>query len=174
MVRTLKKSERTLPVPVTTPTQSGDARPRIGYRIAMQVQDPSGHTWRVSRRWVPWPRHAQHHGFPDAERPERSSGATVLSVLLVMSIFVVPVLTLAVLVALPLLLLLLLVPLASLVRIPWGKHWYVEVFQDKEPWSEEDAGDWESSGRRIKVLAKALERGELPERTLGADPPAVA
>lgn len=112
--------------------------------------------------------------MPGATRPERSGAATVLAVVLVLLLFIVPVLTLAVLVAAPLLLLLLLVPLVSLARIPFGKHWYVEVFQDKEPWSEEDAGDWESSGRRIRILAKALERGDLPQRTLGADPPAVS
>lgn len=134
----------------------------------MKVVDPSGQTWRVSRRWVPWRRRL------DAKMPELPSFAQQLGddpisaiVGVVLLILLLPVLVLAVLVGLELLLLLLVLPFALLGRILFGRHWTIEVRRGWTPFYEERSGDWQASGLLIHRFADQLRRGEAPPQTIG-------
>lgn len=137
----------------------------------MKVTDPSGQTWRVSRRWLPWRRRASKKDvdpldaidFVDADPASWAVAAVFFFLALLL-----PVVLLAVLVAVELLLLLALLPFAVLARVLFGRHWRVELRRGWTPWHEEEAGGWQASGLRIHDLAADLRRGAIPVRTLGA------
>lgn len=130
----------------------------------MKVSDLSGQTWRVSRRWVPWTRR-------QADRAPNETVLTVAAVVTVLLLFVAPLLVLGLLVAAQLLLFLLLLPLAAAYRLVFERHWMVEVRQDWDPWTEVDGGSWNESATVIRRLSEEIRSGDIPERTLGADPP---
>lgn len=134
----------------------------------MQVNDPSGHEWRISRRWIPWRRRR----VSAAVEPEPDGPSFVVVLLAVAALYLVPVLLLALLIATPLLVLALAVPLALLLRIPLDKDWIVELRRGPDPWTEVTAGDWAATSHRMESLADAVRRGDIPTRTLGTDPPA--
>lgn len=134
----------------------------------MNVNDPSGHAWRISRRWIPWRRRR----VSTAVEPEPEGGPFVVVLLAVAALYLVPVLFLALLVATPLLVLVLAAPCALLLRVPFDKDWIVDLRRGPDPWTELTAGDWEGTKRRIDQLADAVRRGDIPPRTLGTDPPA--
>lgn len=134
----------------------------------MQVNDPSGHEWRISRRWIPWRRRR----VSAAVEPEPDGPSFAVILAAVAALYLVPVLLLALLVAAPLLVLVLVVPAALLLRVPFDKDWIVELRRGPEPWTEVAAGGWEGTKRRMEQLADAVRRGDIPTRTLGADPPA--
>ena len=71
------------------------------------------------------------------------------------------------------LVLLLLLPFAVVVRVLSSSRWpwQVELRRGWRPWTEVHGGDWRTSALRIHQRADAVRRGEIPPRTLGADPP---
>jgi hypothetical protein len=130
-----------------------------------------GTTWRVTRRWVPWRRRLRTIDGPDVGDGITLGDDPVSAVVgVVLLVLLLPFLVVALFVLLELLLLLLLVPLAAVVRVLLGRHWFVEVRRGWVPYYEEEAGDWQQSGERIHQLAQAIERGDLPPQTLGVPP----
>lgn len=140
----------------------------LGTPLCMKVNDPTGHEWRVSRRWIPWRRRR----VSSAVEPEPQGAPFVVILLAVAVLYLIPVVLLAVAVAAPLLVLLLAVPVALLLRVPFDNDWIVELRRGPDPWTEVTAGDWEGTKRRMEELADAVSNGDIPPRTLGADPPA--
>lgn len=126
----------------------------------MKVQDPSGQTRRVSRRWLPWRRRTRLDAGPDIG-PVGSLGDDPVSAVIgvVLLILLVPVLVLAVVVALELLLLLLLLPLAVLARVLFGARWQVEVRHGWEPVWDAAVGSWSESGEAIQAIGHGLAQG---------------
>ncbi|QIX25875.1 hypothetical protein ncot_04125 [Nocardioides sp. JQ2195] len=136
----------------------------------MKVRDHTGQTWRVTRRWVPWRRRLK--GFVDAG-PNLPSGLGDDPISLVIGliglIIMLPFVILALVAGLELLLVLLVLPFAILGRVLLGRHWTVEARKGFRPWSEVKAGGWSDSRQKIQDLAAAIERGDVPPRTLGED-----
>lgn len=136
----------------------------------MKVSDPSGQTWRVSRRWLPWRRRHwdKDRLFLDdvpADGVDEPIVFVFLLALLVLAL-AAPIVLLALVVAAEFLLLLAFLPFAVLARVLFGKHWRVELRHGWHAWTELEGGDWQTSGLRVRDLAAAVERGEVPQRTL--------
>lgn len=136
----------------------------------MKVRDPQGQTWRVTRRWVPWRRRLR--GI-DSGPLDLAGGlgddpisAIVAIVLLVLAL---PFLALSLVVATELLLLLLLLPFAVLARVLLGRAWTIEARRGFTIWWDAPGGDWRASGEQIRAVAGAIQRGDLPRRTVGAE-----
>lgn len=131
----------------------------------MKVQDPSGQTWRVTRRWVPWRRRIKGDGdwAPDGGTLEFGDDPVSLAVA---AILLVPFVVLALLVSVELLLILLVLPVALIGRVAFGRHWTVELRRGWKPYWEESVGDWQASGTRIHEVADGVRRGILPSQTL--------
>ncbi|WP_418060052.1 hypothetical protein [Pimelobacter simplex] len=135
----------------------------------MKVRDPEGQTWRVTRRWVPWRRRLKG---VDADTGPLDWGnglgddpiSAVLAIVLL--IIALPFILLGLFVALEFLLLLLLVPFATLVRVAFGAHWTIEARRGFSIWWDAPSGSWGESGRRIQDVARAIEEGDLPPRTV--------
>lgn len=85
---------------------------------------------------------------------------------LVLLIVMLPFLVLFLIAGLELLVLLLVLPFAIAGRIMFGRHWTVEVRRSFTPYWEGQAGSWGQSGTRIREIAAAIERGQLPPNTL--------
>lgn len=101
----------------------------------MKVKDPSGQTWRVTRRWVPWRRRLKGvlSSMPDGAG---GFGDDPVSLVLgvIFLIIMIPFLVLAFVAALELLLLLLVIPFALLARALFGQHWTVEARRGFHIW----------------------------------------
>lgn len=139
----------------------------------MKVQDPSGQTWRITRRWLPWRRRAQNIDTSDFSGFDLADGADdpiSIVLFLVVGILFFPIILLGLLVAAELFLLLLLLPVAVLARAAFGKQWTIEARRGFSIVWDAPAGDWQASGLRIHEVADAVRRGELP----GAHPGAAA
>lgn len=132
----------------------------------MKVKDPSGQTWRVSRRWVPWRRRLRNATdlMPDLPALGDDPISAILGILFL--IVMIPFFILAFLVALEFLLILLLIPLAAIARALFGGEWIVEVRKGFRPHWEAKSGNWSASGRRIEQIGEALRRGEHPPANL--------
>jgi hypothetical protein len=132
----------------------------------VKVQDPSGQTWRVTRRWVPWrPRWRDVDPTLDLSLGDDLVSAIVLGLIFfVLTPIVVPLLLLPI----ELVLVGLVVPIAALVRVLFGRRWVVEVRRGFTAIHEEQTGTWNDASVRIAELAAGVERGELPRQTLGA------
>ncbi|WP_193610597.1 hypothetical protein [Nocardioides lijunqiniae] len=128
----------------------------------MKVQDPTGQTWRVTRRWVPWRRRLKGVMANMPSGPGLGDDPVSAVIGLIFLVILLPFLVLAVVAALELLLLLLVVPFALLARVLLGRHWTVEARRGFTIWYDEPAGDWQSSALRIHSLADALRRGDIP------------
>lgn len=103
--------------------------------------------------------------LPAGDDPVSSAVTLVVLIIFAPVILVASVLT--VLAAIEFAVLLLLVPFLAMARVMFGRHWVVEVRRGFTPYYEEHAGDWAISSERIRNLAGAIERGDLPPRTLG-------
>jgi len=158
------------------------------YVLGVKVTDPSGQTWRVSRRWVPWrPRFrdvdpsnvldfgnggggsggGDGGGF-DIDLGEALVIIAVVIAAILFLIFVAPVM-LAVLFALAeWLIVLAVIPIAVLGRVLFGRQWHVEVRRGWRAWYEVKSGDWTASTMKIHELADAVRRGDIPARTIDA------
>ena len=136
----------------------------------MKVTDPSGQTWRVTRRWVPWRRRLKGSLDLAPDLPVGSLGDDPISAIvgIVFLVILLPFLVLALIAGLELLLVLLVLPFAVLARMMFGKHWHVEVRRGFKPVHEVEAGDWQASGLKIHELALSLERGDTVPQDLGS------
>lgn len=132
----------------------------------MKVQDPTGRTWRVRRRWLPWRRRSRVPDWMDGWGFPTGAGDDPISLLLglLALIVVIPLLIVAVLISLELLLLVLLLPIVLLARIVFGHAWVVEVRQGWSLHWSEPSGNWSESGQRMRSIATLIQRGELPPR----------
>lgn len=135
----------------------------------MKVRDHTGQTWRVTRRWVPWRRKLK--GTLDLVPDFPALGDDPISAVLgiIFLIIMIPFLLLALVAGLELLLVLLVLPFAILGRVLLGRHWVIEARKGFRPWFEMPAGRWSASTSRIREVAAAIERGELPPQNLSAD-----
>lgn len=134
----------------------------------MKVTDPSGQTWRVSRRWAPWrPRLRDVGGAAQDAAWWAGDPADVAIWMFFFVLSVLAPLLLALAFApVELALLAVALPVAVLGRVVFGRKWHVEVRRGWRPWTEVLAGSWAQSGIRIVEIAGAVRRGDLPERTL--------
>ncbi|WP_134738321.1 hypothetical protein [Nocardioides sp. 503] len=128
----------------------------------MKVQDPTGQTWRVTRRWVPWRRRLKGVLPNLPTGPGLGDDPVSMVIGVIFLIILIPFLVLALVAALELLLLLLVIPFALLARALFGQHWTVEARRGFQIWYDEPAGDWQASGLRIHALADALRHGDIP------------
>ena len=137
----------------------------------MKVKDPTGQTWRVTRRWVPWRRRLKGH-VRGLDLIPSGLGDDPLSILIlgVFLVIALPFVVLALIAGLELLLALLLLPFALVGRVLLGKHWSVEARRGFTIWWDAPAGDWQASGIRIHEVADDVRRGALPPRTVGGPP----
>lgn len=132
----------------------------------MKVQDPSGQTWRVTRRWVPWRRRLKDvdlgsgWGGPDLSGLGDDPISAVIGIALL--VLALPFLLLGLLAGAEFLLLLLLLPVAVLARAVLGQKWTVEARRGFAIVWDAPAGDWQASGLRIHEVADAIRRGEIP------------
>lgn len=133
--------------------------------LPVKVKDPSGQTWRVTRRWVPWRRRLK--GAIDM-MPSLPSGDDPISLAIsaILLILFLPVIVLVLLSGIELLLVLLIVPFAALAKVLFGQQWIIEARRGWSPWWEAQAGDWRQSGQAIRDVATAIERGTLPPGNL--------
>lgn len=138
----------------------------------MKVSSPDRQTWRISRRWVPWRRRVKGvlDWLPDGYWSTAGDGTVGAILSIIGLIILIPFLVLALVAGIELLLVLLVLPFAILGRMAFGRHWTVEVRRGWEPWSEEQAGDWQASGLRIHALADEIRRGDAPTQTLSLPP----
>ena len=135
----------------------------------MKVTDPSGQTWRVTRRWVPWRRRLK--GKPDwVDAPTFDLGDDGVGLLIggLLLALIVPFVLIGVIAVLEAVLLAAVLPFALLGRVLLGRHWVVEARCGWRPWWETTAGSWTDSGVVILETAARIEAGDPPPRTLGA------
>ncbi len=137
----------------------------------MKVQDPTGDTFRVTRRWVPWRRRLRADPAQGMDaRPSGLGDDPVSAVIaLVFLVLALPFLLLTLLVGLEVLLLLVLVPFAVLARMLLGQHWTVEVRKGFSIWWQAPSGDWQESGVLIHDVALAIHKGEPLTHPLDAE-----
>ena len=140
----------------------------------MKVRDPEGQTWRVTRRWVPWRRRLKAPGSGPLDGLNGLGDDPVSAIIaIVLLILALPFIILALFVAFEFLLLLLLIPFAALARVAFGAHWTIEARRGFTIWWDAPSGGWRESGERISSVARAIQEGQLPPRTVGAgDEPA--
>jgi hypothetical protein len=134
----------------------------------VKISDPSGQTWRVSRRWVPWRRRLK--GGWDTSSPDLPVGlgddpiSAVIGIIFL--IIMLPFLLLALVSGLEFLLLLVVMPFGILCRVLFGQHWTIEVRRGWRPWWEAPAGNWRESALRIHDVAAEIQRGTIPQQTI--------
>lgn len=132
----------------------------------MKVKDPTGQTWRVSRRWVPWRRRLKDVLDVVPDTPVLGDDPISLVIGGIILILMLPFLLLLVVAGLEFLLLLLVLPFAILGRVLFGRHWTIEARRGWRATWEEPAGDWAQSRQAIRDVATALERGHWPPSNL--------
>ncbi len=88
---------------------------------------------------------------------------------IVLLILALPFIILALFVAFEFLLLLLLIPFAALARVAFGAHWTIEARRGFTIWWDAASGGWRESGERIAAVSHAIQEGQLPPRTVGAE-----
>lgn len=133
----------------------------------MKVSDPTGQTWRVSRRWVPWRRRLK--GWLPEVFTLGSFDLGIIGLVLFVLIGI-PLLVFAALALVEILVLLAVLPFVLLARLAFGRAWVVHARRGYRIWWEADGGTWQASGVRIHEVAADIERGVLPVQNV--DPPA--
>lgn len=135
----------------------------------MKVQDPTGQTWRVTRRWVPWRRRLKGQISNAMDMVPSGLGDDPISaiIFLIFLVIAIPFLVLALIAGVELLLVGLLLPFAVLARVLFGQHWTVEARKGFSIWWEAPSGDWQESGVLIHDVALAIQKGESLPRTVG-------
>ena len=138
----------------------------------MKATDPTGHTYSVTRRWMPWRRRIKDVDPPDSFGDLGGLGDDPVSMVLalvlglVALVLLLPGLLLLLGLAVEVTLLVSLLPVVVLARTLFGVPWEVEV-RDTSPagglvWPvvhTEPAGGWTDSGARIIELAGEIQRG---------------
>ena len=128
-----------------------------------EVQDASGHTWRVKRRWLPWRRRAKPGEFDlTFDVLDAADDPISLVVCIVISIIVIPLLFVFGFLLAEALLLLLLFPIAVLFRIAFIRSWPIEVWQGKKLLEQESVKGWRASSERIHDLVNEIRLRHSP------------
>lgn len=131
----------------------------------MKVVDPSGESWRVKRRWLPWRwRKRNPDDFPDVtpslDVDDLLIGLAILVVMLVLAIFVPIVFVLAIAVA-ELFLLFLLLPLFVVLRAGRVARWPIEAWHGDQLVHAEAVRGWSNSKARMYELDDDIRLGRL-------------
>lgn len=131
----------------------------------MKVTDPTGDTWRVRRRWLPWrPRRRDVDGGDPsafgASGPDELIGLVLIVVVLALLI-VAPWILAGAFLIVEVLVVVLLLPLFLLLRASRLARWPVAVRQGRTFVWEESVRGWRGSGHRIREIAEAITRGEV-------------
>jgi hypothetical protein len=130
------------------------------------VDDPSGTTWRVKRRWLPWRlRRRDPSDFVDAA----DIGGSADDLLIGLAIFVgvlllivlVPFIAVLALLVAELLVLLLLLPFFVVLRAAAVARWPIEAWSGDKLVRAEAVRGWGSSHRRMLALVDDIRRGRL-------------
>ncbi|WP_300678596.1 hypothetical protein [Nocardioides sp.] len=130
----------------------------------MKVKDPSGQTWRVHRRWVPWNPKARKLK-PDRDLTsildgidgvDDLAGLALALVLGLLFVLLAPILILVMLTGVEFILILAVLPFAIVGRMFFGKRWWVQVRRGRTLEREEMVGDWAASGQAVRDIAKAI------------------
>lgn len=128
---------------------------------------PSGISYSVTRRWLPWRRKAKDLDIGPDVPGDFGGGDDLLGVLflVLLVLLLLPFVAVALVVALELLLLLLLLPFYVVARTAFGVAWEIEVrLRTGVVWPVvhvEDVRGWGASGRRINELATAIRDGAV-------------
>lgn len=140
----------------------------------MQVDDPSGDSWRIKRRWLPW---RWRRRDPDdlVNLPDSADigddwviGLAIFVAILLVLVFVPLVLVLAVAVA-ELLALFLLFPLFIALRAGRVARWPIEAWQGDQLVLAEAIRGWGSSRLRMHELADDIRLGRFRPASLPDD-----
>lgn len=129
----------------------------------MKVSDPSGQTWRVTRRWVPWRRRVRD--VPDTGlNGSLDFGDDLVSIIVValVAIVVLPFVVLGLLAGIELVLIVVVLPFALVGRVFFGHAWSIEARRGWRFVHEESVGSWNDSTVRITELAEEIRRGQMP------------
>ncbi|WP_425956933.1 hypothetical protein [Xylanimonas sp. McL0601] len=139
----------------------------------MKVTTPSGVTFRVHRRLLPWrprmrevdPTSTSPWDFPDLDL---DGDLPVVAVILlgIAVVILLPLVAILLLFLGELAVLLLLLPAFALARMAFGKPWIVEVVAAGGVVRAEPVVGWRAAGDRVRALA-----GELQARTWEPDGP---
>lgn len=141
----------------------------------MIVEDPSGETWRIKRRWLPWRLRKRKpeqliDGVPDVGGVDDIVAALVVFIVLVLVVVFVPIVAVLTLLVAELLILLLLLPLFVVLRATFVARWPIEVWQGERLVHAEAVRGWSDSHRRMIELADGIRLGVRPGH--GASPSA--
>jgi hypothetical protein len=141
------------------------SRPNL---LLVKVEDPSGQTWRITRRWVPWRRRLKSRLGEAADMMPAGLGDDPVSavIFLVCLVIAIPFLVLTLIAGLEVLLVLLVLPFALVGRAAFGRHWIVEARRGFTIWWDEPSGDWQASLLKIHDVSEAIRIGDLPPRTV--------
>ena len=127
----------------------------------MKIVTPTGETYRVHRRVLPWRRKIREKPDWDLldalDVPDVDHLGVLGAILLVIGIIVaLPIIVLALMVVGEVLLLLLLLPLFVLARVAFKKPWIVEVTRKRKVVHAEAVVGWGAAGKRARALADEL------------------
>ncbi|MEU2198518.1 hypothetical protein [Isoptericola sp. NPDC019482] len=128
----------------------------------MKITTPSGATFRVHRRLLPWrprlrevdPTSASPWDLPDADGELPVVAVILLGIAIVV---LLPLIVLLLLLLGEILVLLLLLPAFVLARVAFGKPWIVEVVSGRTVVLAEPVVGWRAAGERVRALAAELQ-----------------
>ncbi|MCL8251061.1 hypothetical protein AERO_06675 [Aeromicrobium fastidiosum] len=133
----------------------------------MIVHDPSGATWRVKRRWLPWrlrrrdPERLADVADAGGGSPDDLLIGLAIFVGVIVLVVVVPFIAVLAIMVAELLLLLLLLPLFVLLRAAAVARWPVEAWRADRLVLAEAVRGWRTSHRRMLELADDIRGGRL-------------
>lgn len=133
----------------------------------MIIEDPSGETWRIKRRWLPWRLRKRDLDIqPDGGSgidggDDLVIGLVVFIMMLLVVLFAPVVAVLAIFVA-ELMLLLLFLPLFVVLRAAFVARWPIEAWHGKKLVHAEAVRGWGTSHRRMVELADNVRLGSWP------------
>lgn len=131
----------------------------------MKVTDPTGDTWRVGRRWLPWRPRRRRVDASDASVDLAGSAddlviAAIILVVVVVVAVVAPWIFVGAVLAVEILVVVLLLPLFVLLRGLRVARWPVAVRRGRSVVWEESVRGWRGSRDRIREIAGAISRGD--------------
>lgn len=129
----------------------------------MIVEDPSGTSWRVKRRWLPWRLRRRRDvdlDVPVLDADDLVAALVIFVVVVVVVVFFPVILVLAVFVA-ELFLLLLLLPIFVLLRALFVARWPLEAWSGDVLVHAEAVRGWGDSVRRMHEIGDEIRRGNL-------------
>ncbi len=129
-----------------------------------EVQDATGATWNVKRRWLPWkPRPRDVSDFATGEDIDAFGDDPISLVIgLIFAIAILPILIVIGVFLAEILLLLLVIPVAMLLRIAFIRSWPIEVWQGKRLMEQESVKGWRASSERIHDLVNEIRLRHSP------------